>query len=216
MSTEAQQSASLETHERYFKSRGISILQAPSIVTFLPSSREGPNPAKTPVFSRDTLFRYLLDNERAIPHLIGFHEDPFLGSSLTFPDLPFIIKSVSLVLELNDGLHGFNGTVHGGMLCSIMDEAMGSIFTQNDILNREAKAKGLIPADSGEITANATASMDVRFLRPLPTPKVVLVTASLDRVEGRRLSLHVRVTDKDGKEYATCNGSFVTLSKAKI
>ncbi|KAI3324688.1 hypothetical protein HD806DRAFT_521772 [Xylariaceae sp. AK1471] len=184
MSTEAQQPSSLETHEQYFQSQGISILQVPSIVTFLPSCRRDPNQVivgKSPFISQDQLFRNLLNNERAIPHLIGFHQDPFCDPAHVYPDLPFITKSITLVLELHAGLHGFNGTVHGGLMSTIMDEAMGTLLTQNDILNREAKAKGFIPASSKGIFAAATAGINVKFLKPLTTPNIVLATASLGR-----------------------------------
>ncbi|KAI8950464.1 Thioesterase/thiol ester dehydrase-isomerase [Xylaria longipes] len=215
-----QGSPSLNTHAEYFIGQGITILQEPSTILFLPGSRQDLNSQdKTAFISRDRLFRHLLNTERAIPHLIGFYKDPFRDitpTSARFPDVPFIVKSITLVLDVHEDLHGFSATAHGGLICSIMDEAMGTLLTQNDVLNKEAKAKGYIPTNSPGFMAAATASIDVRYLRPLPTPRVVLVTASLARMEGRNMSMRLVVADKDGKEYATGNGSFVSFPRAKM
>lgn len=166
--------------------------------------------------SQDTLFRYSLDSEKTIPHYIGFYEDPFCHSTTTFPHLPFIITSLSLVLELRGGVHGFNATVHGGLTCAIIDEAMGTLLYQNDLLNREAKARGLIPPDAKGFSAAGTARMDVKYRRPIQTPQTVVVTATLDRVENRKMLMRVVLRDKDGQECATCDGMFMSFPKGKI
>ncbi|KAI0812856.1 Thioesterase/thiol ester dehydrase-isomerase [Xylaria sp. FL0064] len=215
-----QGSDSLDVQREFFISQGITLLQQPSTTAFLPASRQSHNPDnKIALISRDLLFRYLLNNERAIPRLIGFFKDPFQDitpASAQFPDVPFIVKSITLALDVHEDVHGFNATVNGGIICALMDEAMGTLLTQNKVLNEQAKAKGYIPAASPAIMPAATASMNVKYLRPLPTPKILLVTASLIRVEGRSMSMRVIVADKDGKEYASGNGSFITFSRAKI
>ncbi|OTA94410.1 hypothetical protein M434DRAFT_394813 [Hypoxylon sp. CO27-5] len=219
MSANSQLPESLKKHSDYFISRGVTILQAPNIVLFLPSSRRDALQLpieKDMLVSQDTLFHDLLNNESAIPHLIGFYEDPFRHPIATFPHLPFIIRSASLMLELRDGLHGFNGTVHGGLTCAVMDEAMGSLLAQNDILNRQARAKGIIPSDSKKFTAAVTARMDVKYRRPIPTPQVVVATVSLDRIEGRKIYMHVVVKDEGNKECASCDGVFISIPNGKL
>ncbi|KAI1170957.1 HotDog domain-containing protein [Nemania sp. FL0916] len=223
MVAEAQAGTPLNDHVQYFISQGIDILQRPSTVSFLPASRRERDPEdKTALVSRDRMFRNLLNTERAIPRLIGLHENPFrdinpTSTSARFPDLPFIVNSITLVLEVREDLHGFNATVNGGAICAIIDEAMGSILTQNDVLNREAKVKGYIPTSIPNIAAAATASMDVKYLKPVPTPSVVLATATLTRLGRRSISMRVVVANKDGREYARADGSFVSFpTKAKI
>ncbi|KAI1488279.1 Thioesterase/thiol ester dehydrase-isomerase [Biscogniauxia mediterranea] len=219
-------SARLRTDVDYFISQGVGILQAPSTLAFLPPSRQGSDqqPSSSSAgssegasaVSRDRLFRHLLDTESAIPHYIGFCADPFRDPPVNgFPDLPFIAKSITLVLELREALHGFHGTVHGGLTCVLMDEAMGTLLFQNDVLGREAQARGLVSANGGFPTA-ATAGMTVRYRRPLPTPQIVLVTATLERVEGRKMHMRVVVEDREGREYASCTGTFVALAGTKL
>ncbi|KAI0899944.1 HotDog domain-containing protein [Annulohypoxylon nitens] len=216
MPTNHQLPESLKIHLDYLISRGVSVLQAPNTVPYLPPSRPSASESKDGFISRDTLFRYSLESERTIPHFIGFYEDPFCNQTVTFPHLPFIARSASLVLELRDGVRGFNGTVHGGLTCAIMDEAMGSLLVVNDMLNRQAKAKGAIPSDAQGFTAAVTASMDVKYRKPIPTPQIVVATASLDRVEGRKMYMHVVVKDQNDQECASCNGMFISISKGKL
>ncbi|OTA67749.1 Thioesterase/thiol ester dehydrase-isomerase [Hypoxylon sp. EC38] len=216
MSTNSQLSESLKSHLDYFTSQGVSILQTPGIVPFLPASRQDAPIAKDTFVSQDTFFNYLLDSERAIPHLIGVYEDPFRHPTATFPHLPVIITSASLILELRDGLHGFNGTVHGGLTCALMDEAMGSLLYQNHILNRQARADGFIPPNSKRFTPAVTASMNVKYRRPIPTPQIVVVTASLDRIEGRKMYMHVVVKDRKDRECASCDGMFISIPNGKL
>ncbi|KAH9908745.1 Thioesterase/thiol ester dehydrase-isomerase [Xylariomycetidae sp. FL2044] len=217
-------SSALSQQTEYFISQGVNILKEPTVIPFVPASRQpihhgGASPDEDALFSRDTLFRETLDSESAIPNYVGFYHDPF-GSgpdpTTTFPDLPFIARSISLVLDCRAGTHGFHATVHGGLMCAMMDEAMGTLLFQNRALNREAKARGLIPAASPDLAPAMTARMDVRYRRPIPTPHVVIVTASLARVEGRKLQMHVVVESKNGQEYATCDGMFIRLRERKL
>ncbi|KAI0813932.1 Thioesterase/thiol ester dehydrase-isomerase [Xylaria sp. FL0064] len=214
MSNKAQLSASLEAQTQYFISHGISILERPSIITFIPSCRGGPDLSAEPHFaSQERFFSRLLNNATAIPRLVGFYENPFHNSTSTSPVLPSIVESMSFILELNDGLRGHNETVQGGMICSILDEAMTEFLIHGLFLNRQAKANGLIPKDAEEFRGGATAGLNVKFLKPLLTPAVVLVKATLERKEGRKTSPCAVIADPYGKEYATCTSLVIELIK---
>lgn len=219
---------SLEELTSHFKSTPwcAKIFSAPGIIPFPPPSRRDPNqlPAgSTP--SQDQLFGRSLDDESAVPQFMGFYQDPFAAATdsssdiaITHPDLPFLTKSASLIFNLRPGVNGFNATVHGGFIAAMIDEAMGALLFQNDVINREAKAKGLLPqtakdfADLGYFTAR----MDVRLRRPIPTPSIVVVAASLDKVEGRKIFLSVVVKGETDEAYATCEGMWMSISKRKL
>ncbi|KAI1154496.1 Thioesterase/thiol ester dehydrase-isomerase [Nemania diffusa] len=219
MSQNSPTSPSLEANIKYFLSQGVSIVAAPSTLAFMPGSRlepEQPGTGKDVFSSGDTLFRDLLNSPKGVPHMLGICKHPFHGAAQEFPHLPFVTTSVTLVLELGDGVRGFNGSVHGGLSCAIMDEAMGSLIFQNYILNREAKSKGIIPMDSKDSGPAATSHMNVKYRKMLPTPQIVFATASLERLEGRKMYMHVVMNDKEGEEYASCDGSFVSFSNSKM
>ncbi|KAI0160817.1 Thioesterase/thiol ester dehydrase-isomerase [Xylariaceae sp. FL1272] len=210
---------SLESNVQYFISQGVNILTAPSTLPFSPGcylETAQVVTGKNVFSSGDTLFRELLNSPKGVPRMLGFCEHPFHGDAQEFPHLPFITSCITLVLELGDGVRGFNGSLHGGVTCAIMDEAMGSLIFQNYLLNREAKADGAIPLDSKNFGLAATSHMNVKYRKMVPTPSIIFAIASLDRLEGRKMHMHVVITDQEGKEYASCDGSFVTFVNSKM
>ncbi|KAI1353746.1 HotDog domain-containing protein [Xylaria sp. FL0043] len=158
----------------------------------------------------------LLNNATTIPRLIGFYQNPFHNSTSTSPVLPSSVEAISFILELNDGLRGHNGTVHGGMICSMLDEAMTEFLVHGLVLNRQAKAEGLIPKDAEEVRGGVTASLNVKFLRPLLTPAVVLIKATLEQKEGGKMSLRAVIVDQYGEEHTTCTALFIDLTKSVL
>ncbi|KAI0389287.1 Thioesterase/thiol ester dehydrase-isomerase [Xylariaceae sp. FL0594] len=197
---------SLESNVQYFISQEVSILAAPSTLAFSPGCYL--ETERKDVFSSgDTLWRDLLNSPKGVPRM--------LGSS---PISHLLRRSITLVLETGVGVRGFNGSLHGGIMCAIMDEAMGSLIFQNYLLNREAKANGLIPADSQDFGLAATSHMNVKYRRMVPTPSIIFATASLERLEGRKMHMRVVITDREeSKEYASCDGAFTTFSnKSKM
>ncbi|KAI0022249.1 HotDog domain-containing protein [Xylariomycetidae sp. FL0641] len=214
-------SSDLESQRAHFVAAGLTELSAASTLTFIPSSRldfsQLPAGASA-VVSRDTFFRALLNSEEGVPYMLGFCADPFHAAEAQkdFPPLPFVTASATLALDLRGGARGVNGSLHGGLAAALLDEALGSLRFQNHLLNRAAKARGSVAPDAADVAPAATTRMDIRYRRPFPVPDVAVVTASLERVEGRRLQMRAVLRDRQGKEYATCDGTFVSLAQAKL
>jgi acyl-coenzyme A thioesterase PaaI-like protein len=195
------------------------MLQEPGAVPFVPPSRQDPEQlAPGSLRSQDQLFKHQLDNEEAVPWFIGFYHDLGLGSASEHPNLPFLVTSASLLLDLRPGVNGFNGTVHGGLIAAMMDEAMGTFLFQNDTLNRKAKAKGLIPQTAKDFASfgYVTVRMDVSYHKPISTPSIVVVTAALDRVEGKKTYIRVVVRGERGESYASCNSLWISFPRGKL
>ncbi|KAL2758463.1 hypothetical protein ACRALDRAFT_2040639 [Sodiomyces alcalophilus JCM 7366] len=204
-----------------------ALLTQPGVQTFLPTSRvPGGNAGHSP--NRDRLFPETLHHADAVPHCIGFYQVPSpettpnatpVAASSQAADLTFFIRSCSLLFDLRPGVIGFAGSVHGGFIAALMDEAMGNLFLANHVAQaREVEANRPLPP--GTMGLNdvrfLTANMTVRFRKPLPAPKVVVVTSSLDRIEGRKLFLAVTVTDENLVEFAKCEGMWMTLPQEKM
>ncbi|CAJ2504501.1 Uu.00g118950.m01.CDS01 [Anthostomella pinea] len=172
--------------------------------------------------SRDQFFKHLMDNDQAVPHLLVLYQDPFFfdgaGAASDPPDLPFLVRSVSVLFDLRAGLNGWNGTVHGGFIAAMMDEAMGTLIFQNNVCNLEAKSESLIPSSAKDFAnvAHVTGRMEVSYRQPLPSPRVVVVTAALDRIEGRKVKIKVVVKDLKGLQYATGDGTWISVPKGKL
>ncbi|KAI0491016.1 HotDog domain-containing protein [Xylaria cf. heliscus] len=204
-----------------------ALLQKPGVVRFTPQSRMPAGPdGRFP--SPDQLFKTSLKTADTVPEYIGFYQSPFSDPiRMTLPPIEsmeggprFLINTMSLLIDLRPGVNGANGTAHGGLIASLLDEAMGCLLFGNAMVQREMMTKGAtIPpnilnlADAGP---TLTATMNVKFMRPIATPQVVIARATLTKSEGRKLVLSYDIKDSKGAECARGEGIWVTTFKEKL
>ncbi|KAF3016513.1 hypothetical protein E8E14_011208 [Neopestalotiopsis sp. 37M] len=193
----------------------VSLLSAPNIVTFEPASHAKKANGSA---SQDELFARTLKTDEAIPRCLGFYQAPTTTSDTAVTGLPFLLSSCTLLFDLRSGVNGFNGTAHGGLIVALMDEAMGSYLYINDLFHRERKAAGtLSPNSSGfENLGFLTGRIDTKLLKPIYTPQIVIVTSRLAGVDGRKVHLQVVVKGRNGEEYATCDGTWISFILNKL
>lgn len=200
-----------------------TLLEKPGIVPYTPTCRLEPD-ANGVLPTRDEFFRVHLRSSDLIPHAIGFYQDPFspatISPSPTSSGLRLLIHSSTLMLDVRSGTNGFNGSAHGGLISTLIDEAMGSLIYINHHFYTEVEAidKEKIPSDTLNMhgVAMFTAGMNVRFLKPLATPQVVLVTASVKDIKGRKVYLDVEVKNKEGVIFASCEGMWMSVSRENL
>ncbi len=89
---------------------------------------------------------------------------------------------VRATLEIPEHFNGFPGTVHGGILSALLDEA--------------AVRTALL--DGGFDDLMVTAKLEVAFRRPTPTGTPVVVAARLIRRAGSRAQAEAEVRLQDG------------------
>jgi len=94
---------------------------------------------------------------------------------------------------------GHNGLLHGGLIASVLDEAMG----------RSSRNAGR-PMDLPVVTAEMT----TRFIRPIPTGKVMTVYGWVERIEGRKRFAAGEIVDEEGNVMASSAGLFLTVEQA--
>jgi uncharacterized protein (TIGR00369 family) len=87
------------------------------------------------------------------------------------------------------------GHAHGGIIATILDEAMGKI-------NRLSRVVAL------------TRSMKVDYLKPVPLGKPLTVIGRAQGVEGREHTNVAEITDDQGKVLARSTGVFVAVDVA--
>lgn len=195
------------------------IISAQELKEFTPTCRQPHSDA--PVASRDQLFRKTLNNDDAIPNCIGLYQDPSSpsASDSAQDSLTLYIKSATLLFDLGPGVRGYNGSTHGGLIASLIDEAMGSLISINYLTQATLQAKGRrLPPGTLDLnnTRVLTAGMNVRFQKQVPAPGAVAVTASVARIEGRKMSFDVRVHGEGGVEFASCDGLWLSLPLEKM
>ncbi|MGQ9652839.1 MAG: PaaI family thioesterase [Thermodesulfobacteriota bacterium] len=90
---------------------------------------------------------------------------------------------------------GYLGKTHGGVLCTLLDETMGW-------------APCLV---TGRFYV--TAELTVRYLRPFPVGKTMIVEAWPEKVTRRMSTALGEVRDDEGTVYATAHGKFLPISE---
>lgn len=115
---------------------------------------------------------------------------------LTMPKKPLSgntsLSETRTLLSLGHAVNGYPGLVHGGIVGLIIDEAMG-IMLQLNACRRK-----------GDLTSPVmTAYLKTRFIRPVPTPSIVLLTAKLRERKGRKMYVDATVENETGDVLAT-------------
>lgn len=100
-------------------------------------------------------------------------------------------------IRLHQRCAGPPGYCHGGIIATILDEAMAKLN----------KLHG--------VTA-VTAHLAIDYLRPVPLGQNITVEAREKRVSGRRRFREAEVRDKEGTVLARGSGVFITVDVEKI
>uniref|UniRef100_E6QIM7 Acyl-coenzyme A thioesterase THEM4 n=1 Tax=mine drainage metagenome TaxID=410659 RepID=E6QIM7_9ZZZZ len=103
--------------------------------------------------------------------------------------------TVTAEAMIGDQYEGPPGFVHGGIIATLLDEAMSKA-------NRA----------HGEIAV--TRQLHVEYLHPVPSDEVVRIEGRVERAEGRKLWTMGRILNQSGKELTTAKGFFIALRKA--
>jgi acyl-coenzyme A thioesterase PaaI-like protein len=91
---------------------------------------------------------------------------------------------------------GGPGLVHGGILALLIDHALGCVAARAD-------------------RPVMTAGLDLRYRRPTPLGVPLLVSARLDRVDGRKLYLSATIS-ADGAVTVEADAIFLTLTERNL
>jgi uncharacterized protein (TIGR00369 family) len=89
------------------------------------------------------------------------------------------------------------GHAHGGIIATILDEAMGK-------MNKLRKVVAL------------TREMRVEYLKPVPLDKPLTVTSREHKVEGREHTNVAEISDDQGRVLARSSGVFVAVDPARM
>ncbi|KAF6809267.1 thioesterase family protein [Colletotrichum musicola] len=170
-----------------------ALLTAPGTTTFIPPSRvpENTNP-------HDRLFGKTLNNSEGIPACICFHKET-PGNT--------VITEISTLFALSRGIDGYPKIAHGGLCAVLIDEVLGILIQRNMDTDR----------DSPVFRMNTvTASMDIKYLKPVATPAVVLGVGRIKEIKGKRILLRAVIKDAEGAELVTCDSLWVAIPRPKM
>ncbi|KAK1089003.1 hypothetical protein LTR48_001020 [Friedmanniomyces endolithicus] len=158
-----------------------ALLNRPNVICRVPGSRQPKQSLE------DSLFAEILKTSRTINSCIAFYAKP--------SDSDGNITEVSTLITIGDGMNGHPNILHGGIVASIIDEAMGILQSFNHERDHMTKVgKGLAQGESPpQAFGSFTATLNIKYLKPVHTPDSLLVTARYTRREGRKEWIHAEV-----------------------
>jgi uncharacterized protein (TIGR00369 family) len=89
------------------------------------------------------------------------------------------------------------GHAHGGIIATILDEAMGKVNRFRNVLA-------------------LTSSMEIRYLKPVPLGKPLTVTGYEQSVEGRKHINIAEISNAEGQVLARSTGTFIAIDPEKM
>ena len=95
-------------------------------------------------------------------------------------------------VTLSDCYEGPVGYLHGGILATLLDEVM----------SKSIRATGV---------AGVTRSLEIEYLRPVPSNSSIRLEAHLDRREGRKFFTRGKILSADGTTLATGKALFIEV-----
>jgi acyl-coenzyme A thioesterase PaaI-like protein len=155
----------------------------------------------TPTFSRqpkpdteDSLTAETLKREDAISACLTVYKRPPQGATW--------IGEVRSLMTLGTGMNGGPFMLHGGIVATLMDDAVGTLMTVN-------QDKEFMPLSSSTVTAY----MNVQYLQPITTPQTVLVVAKSREVKGRKFYVDSEIKNDKGTILAKAESLWVRFKE---
>ena len=105
-------------------------------------------------------------------------------------------RSVVAYPTVSDEFTGMRGYLHGGILATLLDEAMSKSLRAHQI-------------------SALTRQMEVNYLRPVPSQRRLRLEGRLLRSEGRKHWSEARILDERGHTLAESTGLFVEVHRQR-
>src|SRR5688572_5018171 len=102
---------------------------------------------------------------------------------------------VRALYTVDENYNSYPGVVHGGIVAAMLDEAAGRVIMARDV-NRFM----------------VTATLNIRYRKPVPTQTEVLITSKLVKDRGRMAQSHSEIRLLDGSVCAEAEATLVAIS----
>jgi acyl-coenzyme A thioesterase THEM4 len=184
----AEEQAALASHKAFF-------LRIPWLKPHLTASGWTAHPTRSrqPKSStEDAFFAVVLKTPDTIAHCLSLCEAselPVTSQLLAAPSTAVPIARSKSILYLDDNLSGYPHMAHGGFLGVLLDEQMGILLTCN---------QEFASSDANTMITQVTASLTIKFKRPVKLPGAVVVEAEVLKREGKKMVIVARVIGEKG------------------
>nr|POE78437.1 putative dynamin-related protein 4a [Quercus suber] len=174
-----------------------SLLSHADLVIHVPDSRK----VKRLPDTEDSLFADILSSDRTVQSCVSFYPNPESPSHK--------IREISTLLLVGNGMNGHAGILHGGIVATIIDEAMGILQSANrerefHYAKSQATPNGKPPLLGA---ATFTVELKVTYLKPVLTPGPILLKTRSVKREARKEWIAAEVLQEiDGKMVVCSKG----------
>lgn len=160
-------------------------LQSPQTTCIVPGCRLEKSTGE------DSLMAEILKTPRTIRHCICFHP--------TTPSPTEDVTEVSSAMIVGDGMNGHPAIMHGGIVATLCDEAMG-IYMSVNVERHRRRLDIKKRHEEEQIMTAFTAELKITYKAPVAAPAAVVVVAKRVRKEGRKEWLRAEVLQEvEGK-----------------
>lgn len=158
----------------------------------------------------DTFFNQTLNTAGTIPHALALIRRDILELNPRLQEresdsAPPLEPDFVLLVKIDTCLNGFQGTVHGGLLASLLDESLGccveALSSCLDLVHQR---------HPGERTRLYTANLNISYRAPVTSPGVVTIRTWLKRREGRKWFLEGTLSGDDGRVRTEVKGLWIS------
>ena len=151
---------------------------------------------------RDLFWFQLLANPQALQATI------ILRPKQLEPSFPRV-RECYTIFALGKLLGGHPKIAHGGVVATLLDEALGLLINVNVDVEQEIDK-------SWVFNSLMTAYLNTTYRKPVPAPGVVLVRTRLVKREGRKTVVQGTIEDGNGTVLAESEAMFIDLRKVKL
>lgn len=183
-----------------------SLLKTPDY-TPIPTDSRTPKPS-----GEDTYFASVLATQTTIPHLLTLRRRELVPPPPPSPEKTSVWPAptakptappavsppdVIVLVDLRaPGICGHPETVHGGVIATLLDEAMSlAVSVQAGTVNSSDPSSN--PQEQNPRGKIYTAQLDVRYKRPLLVPSVAIVRARVVAREGRKFWVRAQIVQEE-------------------
>ncbi|KIW08150.1 uncharacterized protein PV09_01082 [Verruconis gallopava] len=147
----------------------------------------------------DEFFAKTLQTEDTIKRLLTIN-------SIPDPSRDPPIKEVLVFFEVGKGVNGYPNTCHGGFVATMLDEVMGLVLNVIQLYENSKTGRN-------DKISHMTAYLNTRYLAPVPTPGIILATATVVKQEGRKMWIKGTLEDSERKIMAESESLYIQAKK---
>lgn len=104
-------------------------------------------------------------------------------------------NEIKCIIQFGEALNGHKGIVHGGVSSLVIDNTFGWLFM------------------SCNLPSAFTANLNINYKSPVYANTIVVLTANLIKVDGRKLFMEAIMEDCEGKQLVNATTLFITMKK---